>query len=180
MANRQFHLNDKQVQELKRYEQQARRPAEFKRLQAVRLYGTGRALADILEIVGCGESSVRIWAMQYRQHGVAGVLSQYSNSCQNARKLSIEQEQDLREKLMRYRPDQVLSQEDCYGTGKFWTVEDVKTVVSKWYGVTYRDVSSYRNLLHRCGFSYQKTEQVYKSRPSVTAVADFEAELEKK
>lgn len=180
MANRQFHLNDKQVNELKRYEHQSRRPDEFKRLQAVRLYGTGHALADILEIVGCGASSVRIWAMQYRQYGETGVLSHYGNSCQNARKLSIEQEQDLREKLTGYRPDQVLPQADCHGTGEFWTVEEVKTVVKKWYGVMYRDVSSYRNLLHRCGFSYQKTEQVYKSRPSATDVADFEAELEKK
>jgi len=179
MTNRQFHLNDKQVNELKRYEHQARRPDEFKRLQAVRLYGTGRALADILEIVGCGESSVRIWAMQYSQYGVAGVLSHYGNSCQNARKLSIEQEQDLREKLTVYRPNQVLSKEACRGTGEFWTVEDVKSVVSRWYGVTYRDVSSYRNLLHRGGFSYQKTEQVYKSRPSEIDVANFEAELEK-
>ncbi len=31
----------------------------------------------------------------------------------------------------------------------------------------------------RCGFSYQRTEQIYKSRPSVQEVADFEAELEK-
>ncbi len=62
MAKRQFHLNKEQVKELQGYEQQSKRTAELKRLQAVRLYGTGHALVDILEIVGCGESSVRIWA----------------------------------------------------------------------------------------------------------------------
>ena len=180
MANRQFQLNDEQVKEIKRYEHQSKRPDESKRLQAIRLYGTGRTLVDILDIVGCGESSVRIWAMQYAQSGMEGLQSHYRNSAQNARKLSKEQEQDLCTRLATYRPDKVLPKSQCHGTGRFWTVEDVKTVVAKWYGVTYRDVSSYRNLLHRCGFSYQKTEQVYKSRPSEVKVADFEAELEKK
>lgn len=180
MAKRQFHLNDEQVKELKRYEQQSKRPVELKRLQAVRMYGTGRKLSDILEMVGCGESSVRIWAMQYRASGVERLLANYEQSSQNARKLGVADEQALCEKLAQYRPDQVMSKEVCYGTGEFWTVEDVKTVLAQWYDVTYQDASSYRKLLHRCGFSYQKVEQVYKSRPSQVAIADFEADLEKK
>ncbi len=180
MGKRQFQLTDEQVQELKGYESRSKRTDELKRLQAVRLYGTGRKLSDIMEIIGCGESSIRIWAMEYMRLGITGLLSHYNKSSQNARKLSIEQEQDLCEKLRKYRPDQVLPEGEWSGTGQFWTVEDVKGVVTIWYGVSYRDVSSYRNLLHRCGFSYQKTEQVYKSRPSAVDVADFEAELEKK
>lgn len=180
MAKRQFELTDEQVKELKYYEGLSKRISELKRLQAVRLYGTGRAMADILDIIGCGESSVRIWVMQYTQSGIDGVLSHYQNSAQNARKLSVEQEQELCDKLHQYCPRDVLSQDICDGTGQFWTVEDLKTVVSQWYGVTYRDTSSYRHLLHRCGFSYQKAEQIYKSRPSERDVADFEAQLEKK
>lgn len=180
MAKRQFHLNDKQEKELKRYEQQSKRVAELKRLQAVRLYGTGRAVSDILEIVGCGESSVRMWAIQYREAGVSSLLTNYERSSQNARKLSVAEEQDLCAKLRQYRPDEVMPRQACYGNGAFWTVEDLKRMIETWYGVSYRDVSSYRKLLHRCGFSYQKAEQVYKSRPSQTDVSDFEAELEKK
>lgn len=180
MAKRQFQLNDEQVKEIKRYERQSTRPSELRRLQAVRLYGTGHHLTAILDIVGCGESSIRTWATQYKQKGIEALLSHYHNSAQNARKLSLEQEKDLREKLRFYRPNQVLSQSECEGVGEFWSVTTVKAVVSEWYGVTYRDLGSYRNLLHRCGFSYQKAEQAYKSRPSEVKVADFEAELEKK
>ena len=36
------------------------------------------------------------------------------------------------------------------------------------------------NLLAECGFSYQRTEKVYRSQPDAQTVADFEAELEKK
>lgn len=180
MAKRKFDLTEEQLNELRQYEQRSKRPDELKRLQAVRLYGTGYDLTTILDVVACGESSVRIWAMQYTQMGIEGVLSHYDKSAQNARKLSLEQENDLRDKLQQYRPIDVLSEAGCHGTGDFWTVVDLKQVVTHWYGVTYDHVSSYRRLLHRCGFSYQKVEQVYKSRPSVTDVADFEAELEKK
>lgn len=180
MAKRRFQLREAQVQELKRYEHQSKRPDELKRLQAVRLYGAGREVTDICDIVACAESSLRIWATTYTQSGIVGLLSHYENSAQNARKLSEEQEQDLREKLHQYRPNQVLAAASWDSTGQFWTVEAVKTMIAHWYGVTYRDASSYRNLLHRCGFSYQKAEQVYKSRPAEVEIADFEAELEKK
>ena len=180
MANRQFQLTEEEVNEVKQYEQQSKRPDELKRLQAIRLYGTGYDLPTILDVVGCGESSVRIWAMQYTQMGIEGVLSHYDKSAQNARKLSLEQENDLCDKLRQYRPIDVLSEAACHGTGDFWTVEDLKQVVTQWYGVTYGHASSYRRLLHRCGFSYQKVEQIYKSRPSAVDVAEFEAELEKK
>jgi hypothetical protein len=65
----------------------------------------------------------------------------------------VEQEQALGDKLRQYRPDQVLPLASCHGTGQFWTVEAVKSVVEQWYGVTYRYASSYRSLLHRGGLS---------------------------
>lgn len=180
MATRQFELNETQIKELKQQEQQTRRVSELKRLQAVRFYGSGRKLEDIMDIVGCGESSVRIWAMAYARAGLEGLLSGYDRSSQNARKLSQDQEAELSERLHSYRPNEVLALEACQGSGQFWTVETVKDVVEKWYGVSYAYIGSYRNLLHRCGFSYQRSERVYKSRPSAVDVADFEAELEKK
>ena len=180
MAKRKIQLNEQQVNELKRYESQSKRPDEVKRMQAVRLYGTGYATKDIMEIVNCAEISIRQWAMSYMQSGIEGLVSHYDQSAQNARKLSAVQEADLCKKLHQYRPDEVLGSDQCYGTGQFWTVEDVETVAKQWYGVTYRTTRSYRQLLHRCGFSYQKAERIYKSRPAEAEVADFEAELEKK
>lgn len=180
MAKRQLQLTDQEIENLKGYEKQVWRIADLKRLQAVRLYGSGRSVADIIDMVGCGESSLRLWVQQYQQGGLASLLAQYETSSQNARKLSVEQEADLCEKLHEYRPEQVLATQACHGTGQFWTVEDVKAVVALWYEVSYADKGSYRQLLHRCGFSYQRSEQIYKSRPAEAVIADFEAELEKK
>jgi transposase len=86
----------------------------------------------------------------------------------------------LKQRLQQYRPDQVLSAEVRVSQGQFWTVSDLQIVVKAWYDVEYRALDSYRGLLHECGLSYQHTEKVYRSRPDAQAVADFEAELEKK
>ena len=98
----------------------------------------------------------------------------------NANKLSDEKRADLQKRLHESSPDQVLAATQRVSDGPFWTVEDLRLAVQLWYGVTYRDNGSIRNLFRRCGFSYHKVEAVYKSRPSQAAVADFEAELEKK
>jgi transposase len=90
------------------------------------------------------------------------------------------QRADLKTRLARYQPDQVLPPDVRVSQGEFWTVSDLKIVVHRWYGVTYQSDTSYRTLLHECRFSQQQTEPQYRSRPNKQAVADFEARLEKK
>ena len=53
-------------------------------------------------------------------------------------------------------------------------------MIRQWDGVEYISRDSYQGLLGECGFSYQRTEKVYRSRPNVQTVATFEAVLEKK
>ncbi len=62
---------------------------------------------------------------------------------------------------------------DCgpYLEGQFWTIEDLELAVCRWYGVQYQSRVSHYNLRHACGFSYQRTEKVFKSqRPLEIAV----------
>ncbi len=180
MAKRTFHLNEKEKNAFRQRETECRDTAEMKRLQAVRLYGSHRAVADIIEVTGCTESSLRRWVHHYREQGLSGLRTDYSARSQNARKLTEAQCVDLRQRLHSYRPDQILAPDVRIESGKFWTVSDLAIAVERWYGIIYKDRGSYRNLLHRCGLSYQKAERVYKSRPSEAEIAEFEAELEKK
>ncbi len=175
-----FHLNEKEKNVFRQRETASQDTDELKRLQAVRLYGSGRSVSDIIEVTGCSESSLRRWVQQYGKQGLSGLRTDYRIRSQNSRKLTEAQYADLRERLHHYRPDQLLAPAVRMAHGPFWTVRDVAMVVEHWYGVRYQDRGSYRNLLHRCGFSYQKAERVYKSRPSEVAIAEFEAELEKK
>lgn len=147
-------------------------------MQAARLDGSGLATAEIQRLVGCAERTIRQWSQRYRQRGLAGLHSQWQGD--NALKLDRQQRADLKTRLRQYRPDQVLTTEIRVSRGQFWTVSDLQIVVQQWYGVTYATRDSYRRLLAECGFSYQHTETVYRSRPDEASVADFEAELEKK
>jgi transposase len=178
MAKRQFQLNEQEVQQFRQAEGETRDAYELKRLQAVRLYGSGVERREIEELVGCHERSIRKWAQRYTQAGLAGLKSQWQG--ENALKLSRQQRVDLKDRLHRYRPDQVIAPAVRVSREPFWTVSDIKIVVKAWYAVAYAAWDSYRCLLHECGFSYQRTEKVYRSRPNEQTIADFEAELEKK
>jgi len=180
MAKRQFQLSDRDRKRFRQEEHRTNNAAELKRLQAVRLYGSGLPLVRIMDLVGCAESSIRIWTQAYQRAGFGALRLQYARSAHNASKLTEAQRADLKQRLYDYRPDQVLAAEARLSQGQFWTVSDLQIVIERWYGVVYKDPGSYRHLLHRCGFSYQRAERVYKSRPSAVAIAAFAAELEKK
>lgn len=178
MANRQFQLNENEIAQLRQQENQTRDVREMKRLQGVRLYGSGLPISQVMAVTGNGESTIREWVQKYQAGGVAALG--WQGSGQNASKVTVGQRSDLAERLHQYRPDEVLAPAVRLSQGRFWTVSDLRLVVEQWYGVVYQDAGSYRQLLHRCGFSYQRAERVYKSRPRAADLADFEAELEKK
>ena len=180
MGERHFQLSETEIGQLRGQEQQTQRAVELKRLQAVRLYGSGMTVQQIMAITGCAESSIRAWARAYKREGMTALQPHYEHSARNASKLTEGQRTDLQQRLQQYRPDQVLATDLRVSQGQFWTVSDLQVVVERWYGVVYQDHGSYRHLLHRCGFSYQRAERVYKSRPNQSDIADFEAELEKK
>jgi transposase len=173
MGKRQLQLTEKENSQFREAEAQTRDVYELKRLQAIRLYGSGIGIAEIQEMVGAGESTIRQWAMAYRAAGLAGLRSKWHGK--NANKLRDEEREQIKQRLHQYRPvDLHLS------TREYWTVSDLRIAVEQWFGVIYRDETSYQILLHKSGFSYQRTTKIYRSRPGEVALANFEAELEKK
>ncbi|MCZ7543295.1 MAG: helix-turn-helix domain-containing protein [Anaerolineae bacterium] len=109
MAKRHFQLNDQEIEPFRQAEQRTRDVHELKRLQAVRLYGTGMSMKQIMDIHNCGESSIREWVQKYQQAGLSALRSNWST--QNASKLTSEQQADLRTRLHEYHPDQLLPAE---------------------------------------------------------------------
>lgn len=178
MAKRQFQLREQELEQFEQAEAQTRDAHVLKRLQAVRLYGSGIERRVIEMLVGCDERSIRKWAQKYQQAGLAGLKSHWRG--ENALKLSRQQRAELQQRLNADCPDQVIAPDVRLSRGQFWTVSDLQIVIKAWYAVEYRSADSYRRLLHECGLSYQRTERVYRSRPDAQTVADFEAKLEKK
>jgi transposase len=177
MANRQFQLTPEEIASFQQAEGKTRDARELKRLQAVRLYGMGEAVKTIPKRVGCGPASPRQWASTYRRGGLPALHTIWASG--NANQLTGEQRQDLFEKVEQYSPQQVIAPDLRVEGGAFWTVSDLQIVVEQGYGVTYDSQTSYHNLLHACGLSYQKVEKVYRSQPGAMQLANFEAGLEK-
>ena len=177
MAKRKFALTEKEVRELQAAYQQEKDGPTRTRYQAVRMYGQDYSVREIQSLTGCARSSLMEWCDKYRRAGLAGLQDQRGG--QNAAKLTAVQRDELREKLLMYTPQNVLGPEAHTLSGRHWSVPDLYQVVEKWFGVTYKSRTSYLGLLKTCGFSYQRTEKVFKSRRE-HPVMEFEAEVEKK
>jgi transposase len=130
MAKRQFQLTDQEIRRFRQAEQQTRDVHELKRLQAVRLYGTGMTMRAILNLVPCGESSVRQWAQKYTRDGLEGLKSHWQGG--NANKLTPPQRAEITDRLQRYRPGDMLPADIRISQGAFWTVSDRRIAVPRW------------------------------------------------
>ncbi|SRR5712691_3416070 len=178
MNNREFKLSEAEQRAIQQREAATSDVRELKRLQAVRLYGSGAAMSAVVNMVGSSSRSIQRWVQDYQERGIAGLKPRWQGA--NAKKLSDAQRAEIVQRLQQYQPDRLLSSEVRISHGQFWTVSDVQVAVRQWYGVSYRTDDSYRALLYEAEFSYQRAEGVYRSKPSQTDVAQFEEALEKK
>jgi len=178
MRKRTFTLKESEIKAFRQAEQSTRDAYELRRLQAVRMYGSGDPIPKIQKMVSAGESTIRQWVMRYQVDGVSGLASQWQGG--NANKLTAEQHADLIQRIDTYTPDQVIAPDVRIDEGIFWTIRDFRMVIEQWYGVTYKSNNSYYKLMRDCGLSYQKAEKIFRSQPSAEQLAEFEADLEKK
>jgi transposase len=177
MRPRAFCLTDQEARELQDAYQHCQDAQDKTRYQAVRLYGTGYGVGQIIDICGCSRTSLMEWASAYRQNGLTSLLDHRQGG--NRARLTPEQIEAVQTQLHRYTPAQLLSRDHCVGDGQFWTVPDVAGLLERDYGVLYQSRTSYRTLLQKCGLSYQRPAKQYKSH-SETRLMDFEERLEKK
>jgi transposase len=176
MAKRKFVLTEAERKELLQAYRNCKDAATRTRYQAVRLYGEGYPVEEIMQITGCSRTSLMEWCRAYRADRSQGLVDKRLGG--NRAKLSKLQIEALQQMLHQYTPKERLGSKAGTANGQFWSVEDLALVVREQYGVGYQSRTSYSQLLHLCGFSYQKTEKVFKSRRE-TQVADFEEQLEK-
>jgi len=146
------------------------------RYQAVRLYGLGYPVAQIIDICACSRPSLMQWCRAYRQGGLTALIDRRQGG--NRARLSPRQMEAIQTQLHRYKPAQLLGRDACQGDGQFWSVPELACLLKRDYAVVYQSDNSYRTLLAKCGFSYQKPAKQYKSR-SQDNLMEFEELLEK-
>lgn len=179
MATRNFVLADGEVAELLVAFRTCRNGDTKIRYQAVRLYGQGYKVKDILAICNCCHRSLMDWCHTYREGGIAALVDQRKGG--NSAKLTAHQIEQLTRQLHQYTPAQLLGKELCSGPGDgaFWNVADVAVLLTREYGVVFESATSYYNLLAKCEMTYQRPAKQYKSH-SVAKLMAFEEGLEKK
>jgi transposase len=173
MRTRALHLTETEKAALKQAEDETKRPNELRWMQAVRLYGSGMAVEQVMEVTGLSERTIQRQAARFRAEGVPG-LRERRRGGNNAR-LTAQQRTEIAEKLHQYRPV------DLKVSGReYWTVRDLAVVVEQGYGVVYKAVERYYELLRASGFTLQRSAKVYRHKPSAAVLAEFEGDLEKK
>ena len=177
MRTRTFRLNDSQAAALHAAYLQCQEADTKIRYQAVRLYGLGYKVAQIIDICGCSTTSLMDWVRAYKDRGLTALLDHRQGG--NSAKLKPMQIEALQNQLQNYTPAQLLGRDACVGDGQFWTVADLAKLLTRDYQVTYRSTVSYQSLLGKCDFSYQRPAKHYKSY-SAMKLMQFEEELEKK
>ena len=176
MAKRKFILSTEEVVQLKASYSKSKDAKFCKKALAIRLYGTGQPVPDILDLADCSRTSLMEWVRKYQRGGVASLKDQRRGG--NHFKLTASDKAAIKQKLHAYRPRELLGQDCATSSGEHWTTADLKLWLHRRYAVVYKNPTSYTALLAEVGFSYQRTEKIYKSK-SALKLADFEEQLEK-
>jgi len=169
-------MSQAQVKELQNADHSTKRADERTRYQALWMYGEGYVVSEICHITGCSTTSLMDWQRKYHAEGLASLVDQRDG--RNRAKMGDGQTAELSEKLRTYTPRDLFGLATHTVSGQHWTVEDLARAVEQWYGVMWQSRTSYQALFGRCGFTYQRSEKVYKSRRD-RDVAQWQAEVEK-
>ena len=176
MSKRRFVLSEAERNSLLHSFNTCKDASERIRYQAVRLYGEGYGAEEVISITGCSRSSLQNWCRDYRKDPSQGLVDKRQGG--NRALLSELQIEEIQDILHQYSPRERLGLKAQTATGEFWTIEDLALLLQEKYGVEYKSRTSYIDLLRQCGFSYQKTEKVFKNH-SAQKIAEFEEYLEK-
>ena len=116
---------------------------EYKRAQAVKLSEAGLSRGEIAQALSVSEAFVSKWRGRYQQNGTAGLGLAYGGS-----KGFLSESQ--KEKVLEW-----LEQQSAPVSG-----ESLATYLQSQYGVSYRSMQSYYDLLHLAAMSYKKRQTV--------------------
>ena len=132
MKTRHLVLTQEEILSIKEWIRTIDQELTRNRLRAVLLYGTGTPVKDIRNEVKCSRSSLMNWCQHYRISGIQGLLVD-GRIGGNKTKLSIEQVDNLAERLKQYTPRMILGDSCSTPEGNFWNAKDALRAIEVWY-----------------------------------------------
>ena len=116
---------------------------EYKRVQAIKLSEAGLSRGEIAKALSVSEAFVSKWRGRYGQDGTAGLGLAYQGGKGFLSELEKEQVLDW-----------------LQGQSGAVSGETLASYIKDHYGVSYRSMQSYYDLLHLSGLSYKKRQAV--------------------
>jgi len=148
MAKRKFQLTSADIEEIAQVLKECKgKTAQYRRLNAVRLYGSGISITDVQERYGCSRSTLLSWCKDFRILGAESLVDMRQGG--NNTRLTPEQVSDLLWRLRSITPRMVFGKGSASPDGECWTAKDLCRVVRQWYGVVYQSRNSYYRLLQK-------------------------------
>jgi len=145
---------------------------EYIRVQAVSLRKKGYPLKEIVAITGKAQVTIQGWITDYNQHGIDRLRTKKREKPPHVT-LTNQQKDRIKKLITGHKPSE-------YGySGDFWSVPVMRRLVKDQYRVEYETAKAYRDLLHYCGFSYQKAEFVDRRKDNQSQ-GNFKKRCEKK
>ena len=163
MRPREFQLNQTEIERFERAERETREAIELRRLQGVRMYGSGQEIGLIRQVTGAARRTVAHWVEAYQTSGLSGLKVGWKGG--NNRTVTVTERARVIHRLQQTTPCPVGQTNSGVG---FWDIEKVQEVVEQECGKRYRSRESYRQLLIEAGFSFQHPEGIYRSPPQPT------------
>src|SRR5579871_4168207 len=102
MKQRQFRLNEEAVRAFAAREGETREAVELRRLQAVRLYGSGADIEVVQQVSGASRRTIQRWVDDYEAKGLEGLKPGWKGG--NHRCLSQAQHEALGVLVRNHRP----------------------------------------------------------------------------
>jgi transposase len=129
MARRSFQLTQEQVKGLTYAYTCCKDGPTRTRYQAVRLYGTGYPVKEVVEITGCSRVTLMEWCRKYRTDGISALADQRVGG--NRARLSPGQMEELKTRLHLYTPADLFGPTAATAEGQFWTVPDLRRAIQQ-------------------------------------------------
>lgn len=123
------------------------------RCNSVLLRIKGYCLAEIADILGKTETTVRNWTRAFKKQGVNGFIPKPQPG--NHRSLTRKQKDKIKKIIKKKAPCQ-LGLKSRFKQARFWNIPTLKSFVKQYFSVEYKSARSYHRLFSYCGFSFHK------------------------
>lgn len=148
-------LPDSQKEAIEKAFKNSKNVKEKERLLILKLLSQGYSHREVKKITGKSEATVEGVVTIFGQDGLLGFAPKPHP--RNHRLLTLSQKDKIKEILKKHKKPSLVGVKVA-PDNDFWSVNTLRLLTKKEFGVTYKCSESYQHLLKYCGYTYQRVK----------------------